>query len=330
MKYAKLSGWGFYVPERVVTNAELETYMDTSDEWIQERSGIKERRFFEPGKDTVSSMAAEAAKQAIENAGIVAEDIDMIVMATLSSDYYFPGPGVLLQRLLGLKNIPAFDIRQQCSGFIYGLSLAEQYIKTGTYKNVLLVGSEVQSGILEMSDRGRDFAVLFGDGAGAVILQASDEPGLLSTHIHSDGEHAEQLFMRHPGSVNPDFITPEMIENGDLLPYMNGKLVFKTAVQKFPEVIKEALDFNNLKISDIDLFIPHQANFRITEFVRQKLGLPVEKVVSNIHKYGNTTAATIPIALAESMNSGLLKKGDLLCLAAFGSGFTWGSALIRI
>ena len=330
MKYAKLSGWGFYVPERVVTNAELETYMDTSDEWIQERSGIKERRFFEPGKDTVSSMAAEAAKQAIENAGIVAEDIDMIVMATLSSDYYFPGPGVLLQRLLGLKNIPAFDIRQQCSGFIYGLSLAEQYIKTGTYKNVLLVGSEVQSGILEMSDRGRDFAVLFGDGAGAVVLQASDEPGLLSTHIHSDGEHAEQLFMRHPGSVNPDFITAEMIENGDLLPYMNGKLVFKTAVQKFPEVIKEALDFNNLKISDIDLFIPHQANFRITEFVRQKLGLPVEKVVSNIHKYGNTTAATIPIALAESMNAGLLKKGDLLCLAAFGSGFTWGSALIRI
>lgn len=330
MKYAKLSGWGFYVPDRVVTNAELETYMDTSDEWIQERSGIKERRFFKPGVDSVSSMAAKASKQALENAGIVAEDIDMIVMATLSSDYYFPGPGVLLQRLLGLKNIPAFDIRQQCSGFIYGLSLAEQYIKTGTYKNILLVGSEVQSGILEMSDRGRDFAVLFGDGAGAVVLQASDKPGLLSTHIHSDGEHAEQLFMRHPGSVNPDFITPEMIENGDLLPYMNGKLVFKTAVQKFPEVIKEALDHNNLELSDIDLFIPHQANFRITEFVRQKLGLPVEKVVSNIHKYGNTTAATIPIALAESMDAGLLKKGDLLCLAAFGSGFTWGSALIRI
>lgn len=330
MKYAKLSGWGFYVPERVVTNAELETYMNTSDEWIQERSGIKERRFFEPGKDTVSSMAAEASKKAIEKAGINAEDIDMIIMATLSSDYYFPGPGVLLQRLLGLKNIPAFDIRQQCSGFIYGLSLAEQYIKTETYKNILLVGSEVQSGILEMSDRGRDFAVLFGDGAGAVVLQASDEPGLLSTHIHSDGEHAEELFMRHPGSVNPDFVTPEMIENGDLLPYMNGKLVFKTAVQKFPEVIKEALDHNELGIEDIDLFIPHQANFRITEFVRQKLGLPVEKVVSNIHKYGNTTAATIPIALAESMDAGLLKKGDLLCLAAFGSGFTWGSALIRI
>lgn len=330
MKYAKLSGWGFYVPERVVTNEELENYMDTSDEWIQERSGIKERRFFEPGKDTVSSMAAEASKQAIKNAGLDASDIDMIIMATLSSDYYFPGPGVLLQRLLGLKNIPAFDIRQQCSGFIYGLSLAEQYIKTGTYKNILLVGSEVQSGILEMSDRGRDFAVLFGDGAGAVVLQASDEPGILSTHIHSDGEHAEELFMRHPGSVNPDFVTPEMIENGDLLPYMNGKLVFKTAVQKFPEVIQEALDHNKLTIDDIDLFIPHQANFRITEFVRLKLGLPEEKVVSNIHKYGNTTAATIPIALAESMDAGLLKKGDLLCLAAFGSGFTWGSALIRM
>lgn len=330
MKYAKLSGWGFYVPERVVTNAELETYMDTSDEWIQERSGIKERRFFEPGKDTVSSMAAEASKVALKNAGIKAEDIDMIIMATLSSDYYFPGPGVLLQRLLGIKNIPAFDIRQQCSGFIYGLSLAEQYIKTGTCKNILLVGSEVQSGILEMSDRGRDFAVLFGDGAGAVVLQADDEPGILSTHIHSDGTYAEELYMEHPGSVNPDFVTPEMIKNGDLLPKMNGKLVFKTAVQKFPEVIQEALDQNELTIKDIDLFIPHQANFRITEFVRLKLGLPEEKVVSNIHKYGNTTAATIPIALAESMDAGLLKKGDLLCLAAFGSGFTWGSALIRI
>jgi 3-oxoacyl-[acyl-carrier-protein] synthase-3 len=330
MKYAKLSGWGFYVPERVVTNAELETYMDTSDEWIQERSGIRERRFFEPGKDTVSSMAAEASKVALKNAGIKAEDIDMIIMATLSSDYYFPGPGVLLQRLLGIKNIPAFDIRQQCSGFIYGLSLAEQYIKTGTCKNILLVGSEVQSGILEMSDRGRDFAVLFGDGAGAVVLQADDEPGILSTHIHSDGAYAEELYMEHPGSVNPDFVTPEMIKNGDLLPKMNGKLVFKTAVQKFPEVIQEALDQNELTIKDIDLFIPHQANFRITEFVRLKLGLPEEKVVSNIHKYGNTTAATIPIALAESMDAGLLKKGDLLCLAAFGSGFTWGSALIRI
>jgi 3-oxoacyl-[acyl-carrier-protein] synthase-3 len=330
MKYAKLSGWGFYVPERIVSNAELETLMDTSDEWIQERSGIKERRFFEPGVDSVSSMGAKASRIAIKNAGINAEDIDMIIMATLSSDYYFPGPGVLVQRELGLKDIPAFDIRQQCSGFIYGLSLAEQYIKTETYKNILLIGSEVQSGILEMSDRGRDFAVLFGDGAGAVVLQASDEPGVLSTHIHSDGEFAEELYMRNPGSLNPDFVTPEMIENGELLPSMNGKLVFKTAVQKFPEVIQEALDHNKLSVEDIDLFIPHQANFRITEFVRLKLGLPEEKVVSNIHKYGNTTAATIPIALAESMDAGLLKKGDLLCLAAFGSGFTWGSALIRI
>jgi len=330
MKYSKLSGWGFYVPERVVSNAELTNYMDTSDEWIQERSGIKERRFFKPGKDTVSSMAAEASKVALKNAGIKAEELDMIIMATLSSDYYFPGPGVLLQRLLGIKDIPAFDIRQQCSGFIYGLSLADQYIKTGSCKNILLVGSEVQSGILEMSDRGRDFAVLFGDGAGAVVLQADDKPGILSTHIHSDGAYAEELYMEHPGSVNPDFVTPEMIENGDLLPKMNGKLVFKTAVQKFPEVIQEALDQNQLTIEDIDLFIPHQANYRITEFVRLKLELPKEKVVSNIHKYGNTTAATIPIALAESMDAGLLKKGDLLCLAAFGSGFTWGSALIRI
>ena len=330
MKYANLKGWGFYVPTRVVPNTELEKYMDTSDEWIRERSGIEERRFFEPGVDTVSTMAFEASKRAIEKAGIKAEDIDMIIMATLSSEYFFPGPGVLLERLLGLKDIPAFDIRQQCSGFIYGLSMAEQYIKTETYKTILLVGSEIHSGILEMSDRGRDLAVLFGDGAGAVILQAGDSPGILSTHIHSDGEHAEALFMRHPGSVNPDFITEEMLDNGELLPYMNGKLVFKTAVQKFPEVIIEGLEHNGLKAEDIDLFIPHQANARITEFVRQKLGLPKEKTVSNIHKYGNTTAATIPIALTESMDAGLLKKGDLLCLAAFGSGFTWGSAFIRI
>ena len=330
MKYSSLTGWGFYVPERIVTNQELEKLMDTSDEWIQERSGIKERRFFEPGKDTVSSMAAAASRQAIEKANIKAEDIDMIVMATLSPDYFFPGSGVLVQRLLGLKNIPAFDIRQQCSGFIYGLSMADQYIKTGTYKTILVIGAEIQSGIMEISDRGRDFAVLFGDGAGAVILQASDEPGILSTHIHSDGEFAEELFMRHPGSVNPDFVTAEMIESGELLPYMNGRMVFKTAVQKFPEVINEGLKANNLSVKDIDLFIPHQANYRITEFVREALGLPKEKAVSNIHKYGNTTAATIPIALAESMEQGLLKKGDLLCLAAFGSGFTWGSAFIRI
>lgn len=328
--YSKLTGWGFYVPERIVPNKELEQYMNTSDEWIQERSGIKERRFFEPGKDTISTMALEASNQAIEKAGIKAEDIDMIIMATLSSEYFFPGPGVLLQRLLGLKDIPAFDIRQQCSGFIYGLSLADQYIRNGVYKNILLVGSEIQSGILEMSDRGRDLAVLFGDGAGAVILQASEKPGILSTHIHSDGEHAEELYMEHPGSVNPDFVSHDMIDNGDLLPYMNGKLVFKTAVQKFPEVIMEGLDHNKLNVDDIDLFIPHQANARITEFVRMKMGLAKEKTISNIHKYGNTTAATIPIALAESLDAGLLKEGDLLVMAAFGSGFTWGSAFLRM
>lgn len=330
MKYAKLTGWGFYVPERIVTNAELETYMNTSDEWIQERSGIKERRFIESGKDTVSSMAAAAAKDAIKKAGIKAEDIDMIIMATLSPDYFFPGSGVLLQRLLKIKNIPTFDIRQQCSGFIYGLSLAEQYIKTGASKTILLVGSEVQSVLMDLSDKGRDFAVLFGDGAGAVVLQVGKEPGILSTHIHSDGAYAEELYMPNPGTSSPNFATKEMVEKGEFAPFMNGQLVFKTAVQKFPEVIKEALDHNKLDANDIDLFIPHQANYRITDFVRIKLGLPKEKVVSNIHKYGNTTSATIPIALAESMDAGLLKKGDLLCLASFGSGFTWGSALIRI
>jgi 3-oxoacyl-[acyl-carrier-protein] synthase-3 len=329
---SKITGVGFYVPEQVVPNKELEQYMDTSDQWIQERTGIKERRFFKEGHDTVSKMGARASKIALERAGLTPKDVDMVLFATLSPDYNFPGSGVIMSRELGLSEIPALDIRMQCSGFVYALSVADQFIKTGMYKKILVVGSEIQSNIFELSDRGRGMAVIFGDGAGAVVLEATDandENILLSTHLHSDGKFAEELMLQHPGSNKKQRYTHEMIDKGEFLPFMNGPLVFKTAVKRFPEVIKEALDYNHLKIEDIDLLIPHQANIRIAENVQQQLGLPAEKVYNNIHKYGNTTAASIPIALSEAWENGKLKKGDLLCLAAFGSGFTWASALIR-
>jgi 3-oxoacyl-[acyl-carrier-protein] synthase-3 len=328
----KITGVGFYVPEQVVTNSELEKYMDTSDQWIRERTGIAERRFFKEGYDTVSRMGARASRIALERAGIKPQDIDMVLFATLSPDYNFPGSGVLMLRELGLSEIPAIDIRMQCSGFIYGLSIADQYIKTGMYKNILVVGSEIQSNIFELSTRGRAMAVIFGDGAGAAVLQATqpDDPNvLLSTHLHSDGTYAEELMLEHPGSNLKNRITHQMIDEGKMLPYMNGQLVFKHAVKRFPEVVMEALTYNQLTVNDIDMFIPHQANIRISEYVQRVLGLPDEKVFNNIHKYGNTTAASIPIALSEVWEAGRLKKGDLLCLAAFGSGFTWASALIR-
>jgi 3-oxoacyl-[acyl-carrier-protein] synthase-3 len=327
---SQIVGTGHYVPSRIVTNQELTNYMATSDEWIQERSGIKERRFFEEGKDTVSNMAANAARMALKNANMQASELDCIVFATLSPDYAFPGSGVLLQRELNCFSIPAIDIRMQCAGFVYSLSIADQFIKTGMYKNILVVGSEIQSNIMELSDRGRNMAVLFGDGAGAVVLKATTEDrGILSTHLHSDGTMAEELMLAHPGSLRKKRITPEMVENGDLLPVMNGQVVFKQAIQKFPEVIKEALHTNGLKTKDLNLLIPHQANLRIAEYVQKQLGLSNDQVYNNIQKYGNTTAASIPIALSEAVIEGKLKKDDYLCLAAFGSGFVWASALIK-
>ncbi|MDX2003574.1 MAG: beta-ketoacyl-ACP synthase III [Chitinophagales bacterium] len=329
MKRAKITGVGYYVPEQVVTNDELTQYMETSDEWIQERTGIKQRRFFKEGVDTVSQMGSNAAKMAMERAGVKPADIEMVIFATLSPNYYFPGSGVLLQRELGLREIAVFDIRQQCSGFIYGLSLADQYIRTGTYKTILLVGAEIQSNIMELSDRGRTMSVIFGDGAGAVVIQASDEPGILSTHIYADGTFAEELMQQHPSSNGKTRLTAEMLTDGSMLPYMNGKLVFKHAVVRFPQVIREALTVNGFTEKDIDLLIPHQANIRIAEAVQKDLGLSDGQVFNNIEKYGNTTAASIPIALAEAWEAGKVKQGDLVCLAAFGSGFTWGSALMR-
>ena len=335
MKNSRIVGVGHYVPEGVVTNQDLEELMDTSDEWIVERTGIKERRYFDYTKDTCSNMATKATKMALERAKIDVDEIDLIVFATITPDYLFPGSGVLMQRELGLdkKNIAAIDIRNACSGFVYGLSIADQFIKTGMYKTIVVVGSEIQSSGMEFSDRQRHVSVIFGDGAGAVILQATDKPGkgVLSTHIHSDGTFAEELYVKDPGSSRKreERLTPKMLDSVTVNPHMNGNLVFKHAVVRFMEVIGEALKANGKSKEDIDLLVPHQANLRITNFIQKKLELDEDKVYSNIQKYGNTTAASIPIALSEAWAEGKIKENDLVCLAAFGSGFTWASALIN-
>ena len=331
MRHAKIAGVGHYLPTKIVTNQDLEKIMATSHEWIVERTGIEERRYFEEGTDTTTNMGTKAAEKALAMANLSASDLDMIIFATLSPDYFFPGSGVLLQRELGIKNIPALDIRNQCSGFVYALSVADQFIKTGMYNNVLVVGSEIHSSGLDFSDKGRAVSVIFGDGAGAVVLSpsATENQGILSTHLHADGELAEELACVAPSSNKKERLTKEMIDDGSIYPYMNGQTVFKNAVVKFPEVIMEALNKNGYQPQDIDLLIPHQANLRITSFIQQKMGLPEEKVFSNIQRYGNTTAASIPIALSEAVEQGKIKAGDLVCLAAFGSGFTWASALIK-
>ncbi len=335
MYNSRISGTGYYVPEHVVTNNDLADIMDTSDEWIQERTGIRERRHVAKGDgNTTASMGVKAAEKAIESAGIDRDDIDFVVFATLSPDYYFPGPGVQLQQDLGLKTVGALDVRNQCSGFIYALSVADQFIKTGMYRHVLVVGSELHSLGLDMTTRGRGVSVIFGDGAGAVILSREEDrsKGVLSTHLHSQGEHAKELALIAPG-MGKRWVTQILEENDpdDLsyYPYMNGQFVFKHAVSRFREVIVEGLEKNKLTASDIDLLIPHQANLRISQFIQQKFGLSDEQVFNNIQRYGNTTAASIPIALAEAREAGKLKEGDLLVLAAFGSGFTWGSAIVR-
>jgi 3-oxoacyl-[acyl-carrier-protein] synthase-3 len=348
MPTSKIAGIGMYVPQNTVTNENLKQFMDTSDEWIQERTGIKERRYAGRSTETTTTMAVEAAKIAIERAGITPQEIDFIIFATLSPDYYFPGCGVLVQRAMQMKEIGALDIRNQCSGFVYALSVADQFIKTGMYKNILVIGSEKHSFGLDFSTRGRNVSVIFGDGAGAVVLQATEKTGqgILTTHLHSDGQSAELLAMYNPGThanhwVNKPvasyndapagdmFMSKEMIDKDQNFPFMDGPAVFKKAIVKFPEVIVEALTKNNLAASDIDMLIPHQANLRISQFVQQKLGLRDDQVFNNIQRYGNTTAASIPIALCEAWEQGKIKEGDLVCLAAFGSGFTWASALMR-
>jgi len=331
---SRIKGLGFYVPDNVVTNDDLSKLMDTSDEWIQERTGIKERRHALKGSDTTTSMGVKASLKAIEAAKINKEEIDFIVFATLSPDFYFPGCGVLVQKELGLPNVGALDIRNQCSGFLYALSVADQYIKTGMYKNILVIGAETQSPALDMTTRGRNMAVLFGDGAGAAIVSRSDNPerGILSTHLHSQGEHAEQLAMIAPG-VGTKWVPQILAENDpddvSYYPNMNGQFVFKNAVVRFAEVIEEGLKANGLSREDINMLIPHQANLRISQFVQHQFKLTDEQVFNNIMKYGNTTAASVPIALTEAVQQGKIKDGDLVVLAAFGSGFTWASVIIR-
>lgn len=348
MKRSKIAGIGMYVPKNVFTNNDLKKYMDTSDEWIQERTGIQERRYADRTGETTTTMGVEAAKIAIERAGLTKDDIDFIVFATICPDYYFPGCGVLLQRAMEMKEIGALDVRNQCSGFVYALSVADQFIKTGMYKNILVVASEKHSFGLDFSTRGRNISVIFGDGAGAVVLQPTSEEnrGILSTHLHSDGNNAEILAMYNPGThanywtenkladfddaeMGEMFMSHAMIDNAQNFPNMDGPAVFKVAVEKFPEVILESLEANGLKTTDLKLLIPHQANLRIAQFVQKKLRLTDDQVYNNIQKYGNTTAASVPIALCEAWEQGRVKEGDLVCLAAFGSGFTWASALLR-
>jgi 3-oxoacyl-[acyl-carrier-protein] synthase-3 len=332
MHSSKIVGLGHHVPDTVITNEYLSNLMDTNDEWIVERTGIKERRWMNPEQDTVANMAAKASRMALQRANLSENDIDFIVFATITPDYFFPGSGVLLQRELGLDGrIGAIDIRNACSGFIYALSVADQFIKTGMYKTILVVGAEIQSTALDITTRGRNTAVIFGDGAGAAILQRSGKAGILSTHLHSDGKFAEELYVKDPGSSRPhsERQPEQILDTTSFKVVMNGNQVFKHATTRFMEVIQEALDQNNLKKENINLLVPHQANLRISQYIQHKLSLRDDQVYNNIQRFGNTTAASIPIAMSEAWAEGRIKENDVLCLAAFGSGFTWASALIR-
>ena len=329
MPNAFISGTGFNLPERVVTNDELSTYMDTNDDWITERTGIKERRYVAPGQNT-SDLAIPAVEMALNDAGLEKTDIELIIFATSTPDHFAPGSGCFLQHKMGFPLIGALDIRVQCSGFVYGISIAQQYIENGTHQHVLVIGAEVQSTAMNLSNSGRDTAIIFGDGAGVAILSATEEDrGVLSTHLHSEGEHAQQLWLDAPASGEMPRLTPEILNEGRHYLQMNGREVFRHAVTRFPEVIMEGLEANNLQISDVGLLIPHQANIRISQFIQKKLRLKDEQVMSNIHKYGNTTAASVPIALAEAIRENRISTGDVVVLAAFGSGFSWASAIIK-
>jgi 3-oxoacyl-[acyl-carrier-protein] synthase-3 len=334
MYTSRITGMGKYVPENVVTNDDLSKVMDTNDAWIQERTGIKERRHIKKGDgNSTAIMGVKAAEIALERAKVSKDDIDMIVFATLSPDYYFPGCGVQVQNLMDIHTCPALDVRNQCSGFIYALSVADQFIKTGMYKNVLVIGSENHSGGLDFSTRGRGVTVIFGDGAGAAVVSRSEKKGhgILSTHLHSEGEHALELSLKGPSTNHwvPQLIEENPQEDIPYYPYMNGQFVFKNAVRRFSEVIMEGLQTNQLEVSDIDMLVPHQANLRISQFIQKKFQLTDDQVYNNIQRYGNTTAASIPIALCEAWEEGKIKEGDTVVLAAFGSGFTWGSAIMK-
>ncbi|MFD1162338.1 MULTISPECIES: 3-oxoacyl-ACP synthase III family protein [Hwangdonia] len=333
MYNSKIIGLGKYLPEHVVTNDDLSKMMDTNDAWIQERTGIKERRWIKEGTDDTSAiMGAKASKVAIERSGLTNDDIDFIVFATMTPDYYFPGCGVQIQEILGLKNVGAIDIRNQCSGFVYAISVADQFIKTGMYKNILVVGAEYHSNGLDKTTRGRGVTVIFGDGAGACVLSREEDTtkGILSTHLHSEGKYADKLIVESPSIKHwvPQILESEE-EDLSYFPYMDGTFVFKHAVVRFSEVIMEGLQKNGLQKEDIDMLIPHQANLRIAQFIQKKFALRDDQVFNNIQKYGNTTAASVIIALTEAWEEGKIKTGDNVVLAAFGSGFTWASAIIK-
>lgn len=329
MRGARILGTGRALPPRVVTNAELMTWMDTTEEWIVQRTGIQERRFVDPGTGS-SDLGVEAARKAIAAAGLTPKEIDFLVFATLTPDYFFPGGGVLVQEKMGMETIGALDIRTQCTGFLYGLSVAEAYVKGGFYDRVLVIGAEVQSTGMDLSTAGRDVSVIFGDGAGAAVVgPAEPGTGILSSHLHSEGKFARELMAEAPASIENPRISHEMLDAGRQYCKMNGRYVFTHAVRRFPEAIREALAANGRTMEELALVVPHQANLRITQAVVNALGVPPERVYSNVERYGNTTAASIPIALDECVEEGKIRTGDLVCLAAFGSGFTWASTLIR-
>jgi 3-oxoacyl-[acyl-carrier-protein] synthase-3 len=332
MRRAQILGLGSHVPPWTVTNADLTQWMETSDEWIVERTGIRERHWVEPGKGIgASDLGVEAARRALEDAGVGLDRVQMVVFATLSPDHDFPGTGVFLQRKLGLPLLPVLDIRQQCTGFIYAVSIAEQYVRSGFVDHVLVVGAEVHSTGLDVTTRGRDVAVLFGDGAGAAVIgPARDETsGILSCHLYAEGTHAEELWVEVPSSRKHPRLSHEDLEAGRHYPRMNGRTVFKHAVKRIAEVVTEALEKNGFTTADLGCLIPHQANLRISESVQKALGLSDAQIHNNIDRYGNTTAATIPLCLEEAVRAGKVKRGDLVCLVAFGAGFTWGSVLLR-
>ncbi len=330
MPRAAFAALGTFVPDRVVTNEELTRHMETTDAWIQERTGIRERRWVREGTEN-SDLAFEATKRALDKAGWKAGDIEAIIYASLSPDHMFPGDGCFLNAKLGIPGVPALDIRNQCSGFLYGLSVADAWIRAGVYRRILLVGSEIHSTGLDVSTRGRDVAVIFGDGAGAALLEATDDPGrgVLSVHLHADGRYAKELWTDAPGSKYHPRVQVAQIESGAIYPHMEGQKVFKHAISKMPEVVRRALDQHGLTPKDLKVLVPHQANLRIAQMVQRSLELEDAQVFNNIQKYGNTTAGSIPIALAEAVEERGVSRGDLVGLCAFGAGFTWGSALVR-
>jgi 3-oxoacyl-[acyl-carrier-protein] synthase-3 len=327
-------GLGAYVPPRVVTNDELAQWMDTSDEWITQRTGIKERHWVDPETST-SDLGVAAARAALDDAGVASGDLDMMLVATLSADHYFPGTACFVQEKIGAGGIPAIDVRQQCTGFVYASSIADQFIRTGFARRILVVGAEVHSKGLDMSTKGRDVTVLFGDGAGAVVMEATEvtdperDSHLMSTHLHADGSGARELWLPGPGMAYERFATHEMLDQGLQFPQMNGRNVYVNAVKRMGEAVAEALEANSTPLEEVDLFVFHQANLRINEAVTDRLGIPPEKVFNTIDRFANTTAATIPIGFAEARAAGRLEPGMLVCCAAFGSGFTWGSMLLR-